>query len=86
MVNNYFAIFYSTQPKYVTEHIFRRILVIFVLEFVFVSIIVAQDNEIDQQTRRRIMKTGVTAYDSTLAYPGYILFSPSFFDNTSVED
>ena len=29
---------------------------------------------VDQQTARRIMRTGLTAYDPELAYPGYMLF------------
>lgn len=30
---------------------------------------------VDQQTRRRLMRTGVTALDPTLACPGYVLFN-----------
>ncbi|MFC1950841.1 aryl-sulfate sulfotransferase [Chloroflexota bacterium] len=33
---------------------------------------------IDQQTRRRIMRTGLTAHDTNLACPGYVLFGPKF--------
>ncbi|HLF76086.1 MAG TPA: aryl-sulfate sulfotransferase [Dehalococcoidia bacterium] len=32
---------------------------------------------VDQQTRRRIMRTGVTAFDPGLACPGYVLFNTS---------
>lgn len=31
---------------------------------------------VDQQTRRRIMRTGLTALDRELACPGYVLFNP----------
>jgi hypothetical protein len=32
---------------------------------------------VDQQTRRRIMRTGVTAYDRDLACPGHVLLNPN---------
>lgn len=37
---------------------------------------------VDQQTRRRIMRTGVTAYDRDLACPGHVLFNPNGGGNT----
>ena len=32
---------------------------------------------VDQQTRRRITRVGVTAYDRDLACPGYVLLNPN---------
>jgi hypothetical protein len=34
-------------------------------------------SSVDQQTRRRIMRTGVTAWDRELACPGYVIFNTS---------
>ena len=34
--------------------------------------------KIDQQTRRRMSLTGITALDEQLACPGYTLFSPMY--------
>lgn len=38
--------------------------------------------QIDQLRTRRLVRTGVTAYDMELACPGYVLFSPLFGDKT----
>ena len=35
---------------------------------------------VDQVTRRRIMRSGVTAYDKRRACPGYVLYCPSFYE------
>jgi len=37
---------------------------------------------IDQQTRRRVARTGLTALDETRACPGYTLYTPMFGDGT----
>ena len=36
----------------------------------------SRDLEFDGQTRRRIGRTGLTAFDRELAYPGYVLYAP----------
>ncbi len=36
--------------------------------------------QIDQQTRRRMTRTGLTALDEDKACPGYVLYCPSFFE------
>ena len=37
---------------------------------------------IDQQTRRRLMRHGLTAYDPERATAGYVLFTPAFSPGT----
>lgn len=41
---------------------------------------------IDQQTRRRIMRTGLTALDEEKACPGYIIYTPLFGKSTILID
>lgn len=41
---------------------------------------------VEQNTRRRIMKTGLTAYDKSKTCPGYVLFTPMNGDTTILLD